>query len=546
MKHSTFTESSNGVENDARDSKDVPDGFAIDLLKRVFEHEHRASSDKLKRQRDNFHRPFPEGFGHMGGDASTLAGRFIYERGFSTLAWTSQFANFSDNFHYNVTMDLGYCKTSIRTSTDIGTYTFVNGTTTESTRFDDMTNDIRTLVNPLNYSDTEIINDHIANQGLLLLEDINRGLAYIPRFCQLRNQAYLGAVDVSTTPNDENTAINSVKPVHDELRRRLLMVPQHRVAEPEIEEAEDGSAGVAPSSVSAAPDAAASQAPILAGPTTHGYNLYLVLGVIGSVPVGGLGGLINELMWGRNGGNEINWQAVTGGAISLLLAFIYTAYFLGRPLTYGHLNGPGEASAAAISRSKDTIVRPINRQATRVVGGATEGTLLAATLATLRRQARDTERRLSNLEQEATARSLPGTPLDVELSFRGRIAGQFSRGQLEAGLIGSSGTSNPVTPGAVSGTGTSGSEAGAVGTQPGVNEGASTSVAVEEPQRPVCDLEDVALRIAIGRSYVQGESAFEDRELDELPEDELLNLIASQTRDDHGHCESENDGEPNA
>ena len=569
-----------GAEMSFHNVASVDDDYAVDMLKAWSEHRFDVAIPERRREIQNYHRPYPGDDLSMGGDPSTVAGRFLYERGFSTLAWTAHFEGIPEPFHYNLTMDLGYCNTSIRRSTDMGTYTFVNGTTSDSTRFDHMADDIRTLVNSSNTPDTRALNDHIVTQGLALLDDIDRGLAYIPKFCKARNQTTSQRLYNSSSIQATDTDPAYTSSIHDELRRKLLMIP-HQLEQNEIQLPSDGDTD--PSTPEHSPSTASNTAsavvatgvPALTGPTSHGYNFYLFIGLIGSGPVGGLGGLINELMWRWTDAESQTWKAVTGGAIGLILAFLYTAYFLGRPLTYGHFNGPGEASAAALARSRE-VVRPVAEQAGRRVGTATEATLMAAGLAILRRRARDTERRLSNLEREVSeGRSLPGSPFDVEMmgSFRGRIGSSWSRGtlgQINPSNTGISNASNPVTPGGLSaaeagtvtgsGSGTSpgntpGGVTGIAGTLGGpfaVNEGAGTSdtnyhgSAANFPatqQRSTCDLEDVAMRVAIGRSFLQGPEAYDDKALDDIPEDVLLDMLESQVRDNHGHCQKPDDDE---
>ena len=504
--------------------------FAGDILRELYPGDFGSEDDVAKRDTQNWRVPSStDSIYSIGGNASTLDGAFVYKNGFSTSLWTAEYANFSRPFKFNVTMDLGHCNTSIRRTTDVGVYKFTNGTIVDHVTFIDLAEDIKTLINRDDGGNTTRVNDHIVTQGLGLLDDIDRGLAHVPRFCEIRNQSYLGQADSAAG------STGSVEILHDELRRRLQMLPQTNIEITEIESQPNTpgsvvSGAATPSGSVVAVTSNVAVHNILTGPTAQAYNLYLVVGVLGAGPVGGLGGLINELIWNSFKTNHPTWRTVTGGAISLILAFIYTALFLGRPLSAGSFNQAGQTSANVIQKSRDTLARPVNiarERGNRAVNGAGEGTMMAILLALIRAHTRDVDRRMSNLEVDARSRGFsgrPGWPVSFTGSFTGSIGqpGTFPLPNQGSGQ-------NMATPGGPQNVNTN--------AQPGstVNQGASSSGT--QYNQPVCDLEDSATRAALGMWALRTGNYDEDaRGLDELSQDELIRLIEAETRDRYGRC----------
>lgn len=340
---------------------EVSEKYAIDGLERLFPNEYNNGTGLDKRQGRrlprpssflNYHSDLPSDSVAFGGNDSDLAGKYQFINGVSSLAWTAEYDNFTQPFRYNITADFGYCNTSMLTSTDAGVYTYANGTTTNSTRFANIVADVHNLTNTKNYSDTQVMNNHLVIQASLAVQELNHAMGYIPKLCDLRNQSTLVPGE-QTSPPPSHT--QRVQHIHDELRRKLLMFQDIQSAsggnDYGLEAAEGGRAsragpsipaGATPirtiySTASASPTPTASLPP---GPTRHGYSFYVGVGSPLTLVVGAGYQFVNQIAWDRGDIHKVNWSAVTGSAAGLFLGFLVVAAFLGRLLTFGTLN-PG-------------------------------------------------------------------------------------------------------------------------------------------------------------------------------------------------------------
>ena len=104
---------------------------------------------------------------------------------------------------YNISVDFSSCGTGLNLDTDIGVYTFTNGTTTNSTQFRDMVTDLYSLRHSRQSPNPNYAN-HTAVVSQLAMDEAN----------QLLNNGLI-------CPNTSSTAqIEAV--VHDELRHLLM------------------------------------------------------------------------------------------------------------------------------------------------------------------------------------------------------------------------------------------------------------------------------------------------------------------------------------
>ena len=94
-----------------------------------------------------YHGSLPSDPVAFGGNDTDLAGKFEFVNGLSGVAWTATYEDLPQPFYVNLTADFGYCNTSIQTTTDVGMYTYSNGTTTNSTQFVRIAEEVKGLEN---------------------------------------------------------------------------------------------------------------------------------------------------------------------------------------------------------------------------------------------------------------------------------------------------------------------------------------------------------------------------------------------------------------
>ena len=477
-----------------------------------------------------YHGALPSDSVAFGGNDTDLAGKFEFVNGLSSLAWTATYDYLPEPVYVNLTADFGYCNTSIKTHTDVGIYTYANGTTTDSTQFVRIAEDVKGLENSNNYSDTTAMNDHVVLQATLLLGEINSAMERIPRFCDAANQSTLVPDEAVSPPPNDTQRVEYLK---DELRRKLFMYGQPGATDEELNAAELGQAyqGPAPTTqlgptvtetdtetATATETATRNPNPLGIGPTRRGYNLFVAVGAPSSIVVGAAGSFLNSLAWKSGNVHAVDWSSVTGGSIGLFFGFMLTAVLLGRLLTFGTLNAPADTAAEIVSNPANTIVRPAVRgtaQAGRTVVGTSRETLASlAIISNLRRRVREQDTQLAELELLAGRGGLSGRPSDDPLGYNDlRQAGFSSMGLPIAG------PSN------------------------------SQDVAGSSSDTGVCDIEQRAAAIAASLARLQGPHAFTHEEAVEegltnetglLPaaEDEAV-IRPEQNRDNGGNCHYE-------
>lgn len=91
------------------------------------------------------------------------------EHGFHESIWT----NDTEQITYNISVDFSRCSTGIRYSTNVGVYTFTNGTTRNETTLHDMAADLYTLRHSTSTPNTRFAN-HIAVVAQLALNELNQ------------------------------------------------------------------------------------------------------------------------------------------------------------------------------------------------------------------------------------------------------------------------------------------------------------------------------------------------------------------------------------
>ncbi|MDI1489378.1 MAG: hypothetical protein OHK93_008656 [Ramalina farinacea] len=484
----------------------------------------------------------------FGGNDTDLAGKFEFVNGLSSLAWTATYDYLPEPFYVNLTADFGYCNTSIKTNTDVGIYTYANGTTTNSTHFARIAEDVKSLENSNNYSDTTAMNDHLVLQATLLLGEVNRAMERIPRFCDAANQSTLVPDEAMSPPPNDTQKVQYLK---DELRRKLFMYGQPGATDEELNAAELGQAYHGPDptvqlgptvtetnteTATATATATRNPNPLGIGPTRRGYNLFVAVGAPSSIVVGAAGSFVNSLAWKSGNVHAVDWSSVTGGAIGLFFGFILTAVLLGRLLAFGTLNAPADTAAAIVSNPADTIVRPAVRSTARagrtVVGTSRENLMGLAIISNLRRGVREQDTQLAELEEIASHGGLSGRPSDDPLGVLDLRQGGFS----SMGLP-------------IAGPSNSQDVAGPSNSQDVAGPSNSQDVAGTSSDNGVCDIEQRAAAIVAGLARLQGPHAFTHEEAvaegltDEtglLPvaEEEAV-IRPEQNRDNGGNCHYE-------
>ncbi|KAL2039040.1 hypothetical protein N7G274_008089 [Stereocaulon virgatum] len=119
--------------------------------------------------------------------------------------WTNDTANIA----YNISVDFSKCSTGIRYSTDVGVYTFTNGTTTNSTTLEDLVADVWTLRHSRSTPNTRYAN-HTAVVAQLALNEAN---ALLDKGLICKNKTQNAAAVALRPPEDEI--------IHEELRHLL-------------------------------------------------------------------------------------------------------------------------------------------------------------------------------------------------------------------------------------------------------------------------------------------------------------------------------------
>ena len=119
--------------------------------------------------------------------------------------WTNDTANTA----YNISVDFSKCSTGLHYSTDVGVYTFTNGTTTNSTTLKDLVADIWTLWHSRSTLNTRYAN-HTAVVAQLALNEAN---ALLDKGLICKNKTQNAAAVALRPPEDEI--------IHEELRHLL-------------------------------------------------------------------------------------------------------------------------------------------------------------------------------------------------------------------------------------------------------------------------------------------------------------------------------------
>ena len=121
----------------------------------------------------------------------------------------STWANDTANIAYNISVDLSKCSTGLHYSTDVGVYTFTNGTTTNSTTLKDLVADVWTLRHSRNTPNTRYAN-HTAVIAQLALNEAN---ALLDKGLICKNKTQNAATVALRPPEDEI--------IHEDLRHLL-------------------------------------------------------------------------------------------------------------------------------------------------------------------------------------------------------------------------------------------------------------------------------------------------------------------------------------
>ncbi|KAK3169686.1 hypothetical protein OEA41_009070 [Lepraria neglecta] len=120
----------------------------------------------------------------------------------------STWANDTANIAYNISVDFSNCSTGLRYSTDVGVYTFTNGTTSNETTLKDMVADLWTLRHSTKTLNTRFAN-HTAMVAQLAMDEAN---------AVLNN----GLICKNSTSSVVTTALQPTDEIiHDELRHLL-------------------------------------------------------------------------------------------------------------------------------------------------------------------------------------------------------------------------------------------------------------------------------------------------------------------------------------
>ena len=477
----------------------------------------------------NWHLSLPWDNLASGGSPDDLLGEYSFQSGLSNLVWTAWYDGYDLPFLFNITTDFGFCKQSIVTGTDIGVYTYVNGTVSNETTMRDAAFDLIPLINRSNYTDTQKQTDHLIVQAQASYDEHKQGLLKVANFCAAAGQSTL-TPGQSTDPPSNDT--QKVEFVYDELRRKLLMYGGL-----DIEMAEQGQAPpLTTSTVTSTATASAvvetTVVSVLPGPTRHGYNFYVAVGSPTSLVLGAAVAFVNQIAWNKGHIHNVDWSAVTNTAAALLLGFILSAAILGRYLAFGAFNNAGATAAAVASNPTDRLLRPVARNtasgtrnmARRTVNTGRETMSGFALIANLRRSLRQQDEILDELQRNYAEHRLSGRPSSDPLGVNDLRQSGFSAPQL------------PFWTGST-----------------GAGEGASTSAAANIPgssnDQGVCELEQSAAALTAGLAFMQSPHTYSwsDQEEDGLadatglhpasPDEEVVR--EDEGRDETGHCKDQ-------
>ena len=124
----------------------------------------------------------------------------------------SIWANDTAKIAYNISVDLSNCSTGLRLSTDIGVYTFTNGTTTNDTTLKAMVTDLWSLKHSVNTPNTRYAN-HTAVVAQQAMDEANQ---------VLKNGLICQNATASANPSGVITTVDPTgEIIHAELRKLL-------------------------------------------------------------------------------------------------------------------------------------------------------------------------------------------------------------------------------------------------------------------------------------------------------------------------------------
>ena len=480
----------------------------------------------------NWHSSQPWDNISFGGSPDDLVGAYSFQSGLSNLVWTAEYDGFDLPFLFNITTDFGYCKQSIVTGTDIGVYTYVNGTVSNSTRMFDAAFDIIPLINKNNFTDTQKQTDQLIVQAQAAYDEHNQAILQVANFCAAEGQPTLVPGQSTDPPPDDTHKLEYVK---DELRRKLLMYGGLDTGGGDIEMGpiQPTTTSTVTSTSTMAPTVETEVVPgVLPGPTRHGYNFYVAIGSPTSLVLGAATAFVNQLAWNKGNMHAVDWSAVTNTAAALLLGFILSAAILGRYLAFGSFNQAG-AQAATIARNPtDTIIRPAVRttaSGTRTVARRTANTSREtlsglALIANLRRSVRQQSELLAELQQNYEDARLRGRPSSDPLGANDLRQSGFSAPNL--------------------GNWASSSAAGQ-----GASSSADANIPGSSADQGTCDVEQSAAALAAGLAFMQSAHTYSwsDQEEDGLTDEPGLHPASpdeevvreNEGRDETGHCQDQ-------